>query len=394
MKFGNSGVAVVAVVVIVVASMGAGVAAPVAVSTRNVKPDSSLYGLSRLGESIRHVSVVDQMKLRWGDYQSMVAENKGLEYQWVLDEFRAKMDNVIDKMPDNVAAKRDIIEWMQQQENAVKNDRLSVMKEACESIKGDLENQPEVGAVLGEMENEIENYQRELQVASPEQSDNIAALTYLIGERIRGIIETNKNSIRHPINIDVDNLLLNIDATIMAQENIPNENLMPRLQEKQANFENDLAEVKNNLQELPENARISTAVQSLINNAIKLDNRAIQAENENKLGLAFGLTNAADVMLANADRVLDSVTGYVENVQQFIDNGFLQEYQRFSQIVDNLPDTAYRTGLQNILELSQDAFNQGNYELAKWYLLRVEDFTMQLRQNMMPWTLPKPRNRR
>jgi hypothetical protein len=393
MKLGQSGVAVVAVVIIVAASMGVGAATPVAVSLKGVDPDSSLYGLSRLGEGIRHVSDADQMKLRWGEYQRMVAKGKGLEYQAILDEFKDKMENVLERMPDNVEAKRGIIEWMQQQKQVVNSVRLRVMIEACERIRGELENQPEVGAAIGEMENEIENYQRELPTASPEQMENIGALAYLIGERIRDIIETNKNWVRHPINIDIDNLIINIDATIKAQENITNENLIARFDQKQAKFENDLIEVENKIQELPENARVRTAVQSLINNAIKLDNRALQAESENKLRRALGLLNASEVLLRNADRIIDSITGYVENIQQFIDNRFSTAYQRLSQLVDNLPDTAYRTGLKNILQLAQNAFNDGNYELAKWYLLRVEDFMMKLRQGMMPWNLPKPRNR-
>lgn len=392
MKLGQSGVAVVALVVIVAASMGVGVATPVAVSAKGVDPDSSLYGLSRLGESIRHVSDVDQMKLRWGEYQRMVAKGKGLEYQSILSEFNDKMDNVLEKMPDSMAAKQGILDWMHQQEQGVNGVRLGVMMEACERIKGELENQPEVGAAIGEMENEIENYAKELPTASTEQKDNIGALTYLIKERIRDIIETNKNWIRHPINIDMDNLIMNIEARIKGQENVSNENLIARFDQKQAKFENDLIEVDNKLQELPENARVRTAVQSLINNAIKLDNRALQAENENKLGRALGLLNASDVLVGNADRIIDSITGYVENIQQFIDNSFSQAYARLSSLVDNLPDTAYRTGLKNILQLAQNAFNDGNYELAKWYLLRVEDFMMKLRQGMMPWNMPKHKN--
>jgi len=172
------------------------------------------------------------------------------------------------------------------------------------------------------------------------------------------------------------------------------ENLIATFDNKQAKFENDLIEVENNLQELPENARVRTAVQNLINNAIKLDNRALQAESENKLRRALGLLNASDVLLENADRILDSITGYVENVQHFVDNGFPQEYQRLSQIVDNLSDTAYRTGLKSMLQLAQNAFKDGNYQLAKWYLLRVEDFVGKLKQGIMPWTLPKPSMRR
>jgi hypothetical protein len=394
MKFGQSGVAVVAVVIIVAASMGVGVATPVVASTRGVQPDSPLYGLSRLGESIRRVNDADQMKLRWGEYQQMVAKGKGLEYQAILNEFMDKMDNVIDKMPDNVAAKRDIIEWMQQQVHAVNDVRLGIMKEACEGIKGELENQPEVGASVEVMENEIENYKLELENASPEQTDNIGALVYLIRDRIESIIE-DQHLTRRPtiVFIDIDNAVIDIDTTIKAQDNIPKENLIAVFEQRLSKFENELEnKIQPKLENLPENAHQRTAIEALVNNAIKLENSAIQAENENKLGRALGLLNASNVLLGNADRILDSITGYVENVQHFVDNGFPQEYQRLSQIVDNLSDTAYRTGLKNMLQLAQSAFNDGNYQLAKWYLLRVEDFMMKLRQGMIPWNLPKHGN--
>ena len=384
MKFGQSGVAAVIVVVIVASSIAAGVVTPVIVSAKGVDPDSSLYGLSRLGESIRRVSDADQMKLRWDEYQRMVAKGKGLEYQTILDEFKDKMEKVLDQMPDNVEAKRDIIEWMQQQMPGIGEVRLRLMMEACERIRGELENQPEVGAAAEVLENELENYERELPTASPERMENIGALVYLIRERIKDIIERYRSSIIAYIGID--NTIINIGATIKAQDNIPRENLIAGFEERLAKFENNLAEVENKLNELPENARIRIAVESLVKNAIKLENRAIQAENENKLGRALGLLNAANVLLRNADRIFDYITRYVENIQQFIENRFSQEYQRLSQIVDNLPDTAYRTGLKNILQLAQNAFNDGNYELAKWYLLRVEDFLWKLEHNQLHWT--------
>jgi len=384
MKFGQSGVAAVIVVVIVASSIAAGVVTPVIVSAKGVDPDSSLYGLSRLGESIRRVSDADQMKLRWDEYQRMVAKGKGLEYQTILDEFKDKMEKVLDQMPDNVEAKRDIIEWMQQQMPGIGEVRLRLMMEACERIRGELENQPEVGAAAEVLENELENYERELPTASPERMENIGALVYLIRERIKDIIERYRSSIIAYIGID--NTIINIGATIKAQDNIPRENLIAGFEERLAKFENNLAEVENKLNELPENARIRIAVESLVKNAIKLENRAIQAENENKLGRALGLLNAANVLLRNADRIFDYITRYVENIQQFIENRFSPEYQRLSQIVDNLPDTAYRTGLKNILQLAQNAFNDGNYELAKWYLLRVEDFLWKLEHNQLHWT--------
>jgi len=73
--------------------------------------------------------------------------------------------------------------------------------------------------------------------------------------------------------------------------------------------------------------------------------------------------NASNVLLESAHRILNSITGHVENIHEFIENRFLQAYQRLSQIVDNLPNTAYFTGLRNMLQLAQNVFNDGNYEL-------------------------------
>jgi len=390
MKLGQRGVAPVIAVVIVAASIGVGVATPVIVDAADVDPDSPLYGLERLGESIRRVGIEDQMMERWGEYQRMVGENKGLEYRAIIEEFRDRMKEVLEQMPENVEAKQEIIQWMQQQMPGVGEVRLRLMVEACERIRGELENLPEVGAAIEEMENELENYEQELPTAPPERVENIRACAHLIRERIRDIIERYQHRMRRPIivYIDIDNIVIDIDVTICAENKIPKENLIAKFEEKLAIFENELAEVENKLQELPENARIRNAVETLVKNALKLENRAVAIKDE-KPRRALGLLNAANVLVRNADRILEHVEERVENIDEFIENRFSQELQRLRQLMDNLPDTVYRTGLSNLLDLAQNAFNDGNYELAKWYLERVEDFLVGLRRGWSPWPIPR-----
>jgi len=388
---GQRGVAAVIAVVIVATSIGVGVATPVIVDAADVDPDSPLYGLERLGEGIRRIGIEDQMMERWGEYQRMVAKGNGLAHRAILEEFRDRMKEVLEQMPENVEAKWEIIiRWMQQQMPGVGEVRLRLMTEACERIRGELENLPEVGAAIEEMENEIENYEHELPTAPPERVENIRACAYLIRERIKDIIERYQHRMRHPIivYIDIDNIVIDIDVTIEAENRIPEENLIAKFEEKLAIFEDELDEVRGKLENLPENACIRNAVETLVNNAIKLENRAVAIKDE-KPRCALGLLNAANVLLRNADRILEHVEERVENVDEFIENRFSQELQRLRQLVDNLQDTHYRTGLSNLLDLAQNAFNDGNYELAKWYLERVEDFLVVLRHGWEPWPMPR-----
>jgi DNA repair exonuclease SbcCD ATPase subunit len=336
------------------------------------------------------VGIEEQMMERWGEYQRMVAKGKGLLYRAIIEEFRDKMENVLEQMPENVEAKQGIIRWMQQQMPGVGEVRLRLMREACERIRGELENLPEVGAAIEEMENELENYEQELPTATPGRVENIRACAHLIRERIKDIIERYRHRMRHPIivYIDIDNIVIDIDVKICAENKIPKENLIAKFDEKLAMFENELTEIQGKLENLPENARIRTAVETLVNNAIKLENRAVAIKDE-KPRRALGLLNAACMLLRNAERILEHVEERVENIEEFIENRFSQELQRLRQLVDNLPDTVYRTGLSNLLDLAQNAFNDGNYELAKWYLERVEDFLMGLRRGWRPWPMPR-----
>ncbi|GAI08979.1 unnamed protein product, partial [marine sediment metagenome] len=103
----QKGIAAITAVIIVAASIGAGVATPVIVDAADVDPDSPFYGLERLGEQIRMVGGEDQMKERWGEYVSLVNRGKGLAYRSILETFVEKMHDVV---PGDVETKQEIVQ--------------------------------------------------------------------------------------------------------------------------------------------------------------------------------------------------------------------------------------------------------------------------------------------
>jgi hypothetical protein len=307
MKLGQSGVAVVAVVVIVAASMGVGVATPVIVSAKGVDPDSSLYGLSRLGESIRRVSDVDQMKLRWGEYQRMVAKGKGLEYKDILEEFVTKMHEVA---PGDVAAKQEVVRWMQEQMPGMGMVQLRLCKEFCARLKEDLAGLPEV---QDEIENEIdniENYMQRWPGASLELQERIMAHLRLISERLENMAWRYRARIRGPIfaYLNIENMLVDVDVTVNVEVKIHGigpPSLPVEFENKVEEFDNQLAEIQTMLEGAPENAPGRHAAERLVDLAIKFRDNAVTAYEENKVRRALALIYAAKIHLGNAERILD-----------------------------------------------------------------------------------------
>ena len=94
LKMDKKGIAVVSVAVIVLATAGGAVAAPVVVDAVDVDPDHPLYALERLGERIRRVSNDDQMEERFEEYQRIVVKGKAQKYRAVLREFKDRMEVV------------------------------------------------------------------------------------------------------------------------------------------------------------------------------------------------------------------------------------------------------------------------------------------------------------
>jgi hypothetical protein len=325
LKLDQRGVAAASIAIVIIAVAGGVTAAPVVVDAVDVDPDHPLYALERLGERIRGIGDVSQMKERWGEYQRMVARGKGLVYRAILEEFKHRMDKVLEQMPENVEAKQEIIQWMQQQMPGIGEVRLHMMKEACQLIRESLEDQPGVGVAIDNMMNEIDNYERELPTAPPEFIENIRARVHLIKERIKDIAERYRHRMRRPVMvyIDIDDIIVNIDITIDAEGKVikgelpsplPPENLPPFppvnlaswFEKKLAMFENELAEIQGKLQELSENSRLRTAIETLINRAIVLKNLAVEIRDE-KPRRALGLLHAANTLLRDADHILKRV---------------------------------------------------------------------------------------
>jgi len=307
MKLGQSGVAAITVVVIVAASIGAGVATPVIVDAADVDPDSPLYGLERLGERIRGTSDTDQMKERWGEYVRLAERGKGLEYKDILEEFVTRMHEVA---PGDVEAKQEVVQWMQEQMIGIGLVQLRLCQEFCVGLKEDLAGLPEVQEEIENEIEEIENYLQGWLGASLELRENIRAHLRLIRERLENIAERYRWRIRGPIFVylDIDNMLVDVDITVNVEVNIHRIGppILPvDFEEKLEEFENELAEIQAKLEGAPENAPGRHAAERLIEVAIRLKDNAVTAYGENKVRLAFALIHAAKIHIRNAERILD-----------------------------------------------------------------------------------------
>ncbi|MDI6883845.1 MAG: hypothetical protein QMD00_01710 [Hadesarchaea archaeon] len=111
LRLDQRGIAVVAVVVIIVASTGVSVATPVVVDAIDVDPDHPLYGLERLGERIRMVGDEDQMKERCVEAYRMYGKGLVEKYKDIFEEFMSKAEVHV-KKPDIKA-------WMQEHSTEV-----------------------------------------------------------------------------------------------------------------------------------------------------------------------------------------------------------------------------------------------------------------------------------
>ncbi len=302
----QKGVAAIAAVVIVAASIGAGVATPVVVDAADVDPDSPFYGLERLGEQIRMVGGEDQMKERWGEYVRLVNRGKGLAHKSILEEFAEKMRDVA---PGDVETKQEIVQWMQEQMPEIGMVQLRLCKELCQQLRQELENTPEAEWIencIRECENLEQNW------ATLELREEIRARLRLIRERTENITNRYRAQIHKPMDVDwyfdIDNVLVDVDVTVNVEIDISVENL-PDLSEafenKLEEFNTLLAEVQIMLEGAPENAHGKHAAERLVEVAIDLKDRAVTAYEEGKTRRALALVYAAKVHLGNAERILE-----------------------------------------------------------------------------------------
>ncbi|TES83932.1 MAG: hypothetical protein E3J91_00890 [Hadesarchaea archaeon] len=303
----QKGVAAITAVIIVAASIGAGVATPVIVDAADVDPDSPFYGLERLGEQIRMVGGEDQMKERWGEYVSLVNRGKGLAHKSILEEFVEKMHDVV---PGDVETKQEIVQWMQEQMPRVGMVQLRLCKEICQQLKQDLDNTPEAEWIencIRECENFEENWDKH------ELRAQIQARLRLIRERIKNVMNIYRAQIHKPMDVDVyfdiDNVLVDVDVTANVEIDINAENL-PDLSEafenKLEEFNTLLAEVQIMLEGAPENAHGKHAAERLVEVAINLKDKAVAGFEEGKTRRALALIHAAKVHLGNAEMILEN----------------------------------------------------------------------------------------
>lgn len=305
LRLDQRGVAATTVFVIIAISSGAAVVTPAAVDVVGVDPDHPLYGLERLGERIRMIGDEDQMMERWGEYQRMVAKGMGLGYKVILEEFVQKMREVV---PGDVAAKQDIVQWMQEQSPEIGSVQLKLFKELGAKLKEDLEGLTEVPEEIENEIEEIENYLGEWQDASSELRENIKAHLRLIRERLENIAERHSERVRKPLfaYFDIDNILF--EADLMASVELKIHGIWPpslpvEFEEKLEEFENKLSEIEIML-EGSENTPGKRAVERLLEVAVRHRDNALMAY-ENKVRMALALIHTADIHLRNVERILE-----------------------------------------------------------------------------------------
>ncbi|MDI6642948.1 MAG: hypothetical protein QMD95_02730 [Candidatus Hodarchaeaceae archaeon] len=339
------GVAAITVIVILVISTGAGLATPVIVDVVDVDPDSPFYGLERLGERMRMVSTEDQMRERWGEYARLVDRAKGLEYKHILEEF---VDRMQELAPGDTAAKQEIVQWMQDQMPGIGRVQLKMFKELCKGLKDEL---PEVSEKIDTFCYEIENCERELDIA--ELRENVQARMRLIREKIENIVRQHRARITRPVNkyFDIDNILVDVNVTVDIEVNLrPIPITAPSFEEKLKVFNNLLAEVQAMLAGAPENAVGKHAAERLVEVATTLKDRAVSAYNEGKVRRALGLIRAAIMHIYNAKMILEHASewepefregwahwmqDWAEVKQTFIGEGIwesvLKNYQQYAE---------------------------------------------------------------
>ncbi len=305
--FGNDqrGVAAIAVIAILAISTGVGVATPVVVDAVDVDPDSPFYGLERLGERMRMVSTEAQMEERWGEYARLVGRAKGVEYKHILEEFVDKMQEVA---PGDTVAKQEIVQWMQEQMPGIGLVKLRLMRELCEGF------QVEVPEVYEELENEIEvldGLEQELPVATSDVLENIQARLQLTFQRLWRIAERYQHRISERIGdyFDIENVLVDVDVTVNVEVNItivaPTPFTTTEFENELSEFNEKLAEVQAMLEGTPENTAGRHAAERLVEIAIDLKEKAVDAHEAGKIRKALALIHAAGVHLQNAKNILD-----------------------------------------------------------------------------------------
>jgi len=368
----QSGVAVLAVVIIVAASTGVAVATPVVVDAVDVDPDSPFYGLERLGEQIRMVNNEDQMKERWSEYARMADRGKGIEYKNILEEFVGKMHDVA---PENVGAKQEMVRWMQEQMPGVGLVKLRLMRELCLELR---ENLPEVS---GELENELsdlENIEQVLLAENYSSLENIGARLELKAEHLRQIAERYENRLRERVHryFDIDNILVDIDVTVNVEVDINIVRPIPitaaEFENELENFNTSLSEVQAMLEGTPENVPGRNAAERLVELAIKLKDNAVAAHEAGENRKALVLIHAAQVHLRNAETILNHASEWEPE--------FRENWTNWKELWENMKQRWIENGnWQSIIENYGQHIEQVRHQWQEKWRERWQEILQQTR---------------
>lgn len=181
---GEHGFAAVAVVVVLV-SVGAGMATPVIVDSIDVNPDSPFYGLERIGERIRESFASGQQmdislaKERTVELEIMIRQQKAERYSWLADEIAERLERAAERPTENVGLIRAMetvqahtrrLESLLENEDLPERARLAVSLALCRSsavmgvlseVQARVEARERIRERIREMREELANIKQE-----------------------------------------------------------------------------------------------------------------------------------------------------------------------------------------------------------------------------------------
>jgi len=363
-NLGQGGIAAVPALIAVAVVAAGTVGTPVAVDIADVNPDHPLYGLERIGEKIRMVSDTDQMKERWSEYAQMVERGKGLRYREILEEFREKLDELA---PGDVAARREIVEWMQEQMPGIGRVQLGLQKEFASKLKERLSNRP---GVPPEVQEKIENYIKELENLELENlelenlrttiqakaQEKVRARLQLMREMLENIVEEVGEKEFAEEFLNIDNAIGGVDEKIgieLALGKIsPTENFEEKFKEKLGEFDNLLAEVQVMLGGAPENTHGRRACERLVDVSIELREKAVTAYENSMTRAALGLLHAAEMKLRAAKLILEHADEWEHEATERWHRWHHQWENQVKPIWENLRENIAKQ-LENLRELRE-----------------------------------------
>jgi len=291
------GIAPLVVVVIVAAVAGGSVAAPVAVDTIDVNPDSPLYALERLGERIKRVDDVSLMKERFTEFSKMCDKGKGSQFLRIQEETETLYDKLQNTLPET--KKVEVANWLQAQEVRMAKNKVQLLKEAALRLKEELK-----GTVA---ENEVAKVVEDLQQCSQEVATNT--------EEVQARIELLKQKVENLRTPYVARVRLQTvkaleagkkvgDFEIAVKAEVAKVKTPPTLdfQKELSEFDTKLAEIKAKLELAPQVAGWKAA-EELVREAEEHRDKALEAAEDNKVPI--GLIYSAKVLLERAEKILD-----------------------------------------------------------------------------------------